>query len=101
MTLHNEIRAAPSHPNFFLFVNPFLGSLLFFFNLCDLLMSILIDQSQYDFIYTLIDLLDQVCYNPKSGAECSAFPQPEDGRPDNPNGPLGTASVFDVHRGPG
>lgn len=74
-------------------------STLLFFNLGDLFMNMLIDQSQYDFLYTLIDLLDQVCYNLKSGAECSAFPQPEDGRPDNPNGPLGTASVFVMFTG--
>lgn len=43
--------------------------------------------------------LTRCCYNPKSGAECSAFPQPEDGRPDNPNGPLGTASVFVMFTG--
>jgi hypothetical protein len=31
----------------------------------------IIDQSQYNIISTLLELLEQLCYNPKSGAECS------------------------------
>jgi hypothetical protein len=53
-----------------------LGPLFFYFNLCGLW---IIDQSQYNIISTLLELLEQLCYNPKSGAECSVFPPPTGG----------------------
>jgi hypothetical protein len=36
--------------------------LFFYFNLCGLW---IIDQSQYNIISTLLELLEQLCYNPK------------------------------------
>jgi hypothetical protein len=81
---------------FFGFCHCILGSLLFCFNLCGLS---IIDQFQYNIISTLLELLEQLCYNPKSGAECSVFP-PNRRMVDRTTAHY-CCGLRNVHRGPG